>query len=269
VTEVLSTTLPRQVRSRSATASWPRGLVLPIVLLLGWIYGVHHGWLSGPLAVLPERIALAPFDDPAARELWFAIAASMLRYAGGVGIGVIAGLAFGIAMGLSPLVERAGGGSFHALRQITLFAWIPLLTAWFGNGEASKIVYIALSAFFPIALNTANGLRDVPLAYREVARVLGLSRRQKIRRVLLPAAMPALLIGVEIALISAWIGTVGAEYAIGNGRGIGTFVAEGREQFRMDIVIVGVGALALAGYLATRLCRKLLFRALTRAAGVS
>jgi sulfonate transport system permease protein len=155
------------------------------------------------------------------------------------------------------------------LRQITLFAWIPLLTAWFGNGEASKIVYIALSAFFPVALNTTTGLRNVSITYREVARVLGLSRHQEIRRVLIPAALPAITIGIEIALISGWIGTVGAEYAIGNGRGIGTFVSEGREQFRMDIVIIGVTALAAAGYLATRLCRWLSSLVLARASGLT
>jgi sulfonate transport system permease protein len=230
---------------------------------------MHVGWLSGPLAIQPERILLAPFDDDAGREIWLSIGASVLRYAVGTGIGILLGLALGAAMGLSSTAERAGGGSFHALRQITLFAWIPLLTAWFGNGEASKIVYIALSAFFPVALNATTGLRDVPTSYREVARVLGLSRRQEIRRVLFPAALPAITIGVEIALISAWIGTVGAEYAIGNGRGIGTFVSEGREQFRMDIVIIGVLSLAATGYLATRLCRRLSTLALQRASGLT
>lgn len=263
-----SDTLPDQP-SRVAASTWPRGLVLPIALMFGWAFAVHVAWFSGPLAIQPERILLAPFDDSAGREIWLSIGASVLRYAVGTGIGITLGLALGAAMGLSSTVERAGGGSFHALRQITLFAWIPLLTAWFGNGEASKIVYIALSAFFPVALNATTGLRNVPISYREVARVLGLSRRQEIRRVLFPAALPAITIGVEIALISAWIGTVGAEYAIGNGRGIGTFVSEGREQFRMDIVIIGVIALAATGYLATRLCRRLSSLALQRASGLT
>ena len=263
-------TLSEALRAaRGGAVPWSRGLVLPFALALVWVWSVHVGWLSGPLAIQPERILLAPFDDAAGREIWRAIAASVLRYAGGAGIGIVLGLALGTAMGLSSTVERASGGSFHALRQITLFAWIPLLTAWFGNGEASKIVYIALSAFFPVALNTATGLRNVPTSYREVSRVLSLSRRQEIRRVLLPAALPAITIGIEIALISAWIGTVGAEYAIGNGRGIGTFVSEGREQFRMDIVIIGVIALAATGYLATRVCRRLSSLALMRASGLT
>ncbi len=267
MSDVLSSKVLPEKTARTGASTWPRGLVLPVAIALGWTWSVHVGWLSGPLAIQPERILLAPFDDAAGREVWYSVAASVLRYVGGAGIGIVLGLALGAAMGLSSTVERASAGSFHALRQITLFAWIPLLTAWFGNGEASKIVYIALSAFFPVALSTTTGLRNVPISHREVSRVLGLSRQQEIRRVLLPAALPAITIGVEIALISAWIGTVGAEYAIGNGRGIGTFVSEGREQFRMDIVIIGVIALAATGYLATRLCRWLSSLALQCASG--
>lgn len=265
MSQPVASALPRQANRPTR----PRGLVLPIALVLGWAWSVHVGWVSGPLAIHPERLLLAPFGDAAGREIWWAIGASLLRYITGISIGIAAGLAFGIGMGLSTTAERAGGSTFHALRQITLFAWIPLLTAWFGNGEASKIVYIALSAFFPVALNTTTGLRNVPITYREVSRVLGLSRRQEIRRVLIPAALQAITIGIEIALISGWIGTVGAEYAIGNGRGMGTFVSEGREQFRMDIVIIGVTALAAAGYLATRLCRRLSSLALARASGLT
>jgi ABC-type Fe3+ transport system substrate-binding protein len=106
----------------------------------------------------------------------------------------------------------------------------------------AKLVFIALSAFFPMALNTQQGVRDVPVAYREVGLVLRLSRWRMLTRVVLPGALPAIFIGIEIALINAWIGTVGAEYSMGMGRGIGTFLAEGREQFRMDIVLLGVVA---------------------------
>jgi len=158
--------------------------------------------------------------------------------------------------------ERALAPSFNALRQITLFAWIPLLTAWFGNGDSAKIVYIALSAFFPTALNTQEGLRSIPAHSRELARVLRFSHWQQVKLLLLPGAMPSIFIGIQIALISAWIGTVGAEYAMGVGRGIGTFMSGGREQFRMDVVLLGVLVLALVGYgvnvICTRVFRRLL-----------
>jgi sulfonate transport system permease protein len=87
-----------------------------------------------------------------------------------------------------------------------------------------------------------------------------LSQADRIRRLFLPGALPAMLIGLQLALIYAWIGTVGSEYAIGEGQGIGTFIAAGREQFRMDIVIAGVLAMALVGYLANVLLRRTLSR---------
>jgi sulfonate transport system permease protein len=236
-------------RNISASIQSPilRGLVIPALLVIAWILFAHlHG---NSLVIVPlERILAAPFADDAGRNLWPSLAASVMRFTSGFALGVGAGMLVGLTLGMSQTADRAVAPSINALRQIALFAWIPLLTAWFGNGDVAKIIYISLSAFFPAALNTQNGLRAVSLQHLEVARVLRLSHRQRITRLLLPAALPSIFIGVQIALIGAWLGTVGAEYAMGNGQGIGTFIAQGREQFRMDIVAVGVFALALVGY---------------------
>ena len=227
-------------------AVW-RGLAVPALLVFGWIAFTHlHG--SSQLVVPLGQILSAPFTDEAGRNLWASLAASIARFSAGFVIGAGAGTLVGLALGMSQTADRAVSPFITALRQIALFAWIPLLTAWFGNGESAKIIYIAMSAFFPAALNTQNGLRAISLQHIEVARVLRLTRRQRITRLLLPGALPSIFIGVQIALIGAWLGTVGAEYAMGNGQGIGTFIAQGREQFRMDIVAVGVIALALVGY---------------------
>jgi sulfonate transport system permease protein len=232
-----------------------RGLVIPCGLLAAWAVVSHAGWVNPHLLVPPDRVLLAPFVNEEAANLWSALGASLLRMVVGFAAGTVLGGTLGILMGLSRTANRIVGPSFTAIRQITLFAWIPLLTAWFGNGETAKFVFIALAALFPMALNTQQGVRNVPVAFREVARVLRLSRLRTLTRVLLPSALPSLFIGLEIALINAWIGTVGAEYAMGFGRGIGTFLAAGREQFRMDIVILGVLALALVGYLMNALAR--------------
>ena len=225
-----------------------RGAVVPLGLLAAWAAVAHSGLVNSHLLVPVETVALVPFTDVHGRNLWPGLAASLARMLGGFAIGAAAGLLLGLAMGLSRTVERMFGPSFHAVRQIALYAWIPLLTAWFGNGETAKVVFIALSAFFPIVLNTHEGLSSVPAQYREVARVLTLSRPQLVRRVLLPGALPSIFIGVQLGLIYAWLATVGAEYAMGLGLGVGTLLSEGREHFRMDIVIVGVLTLALVGY---------------------
>jgi sulfonate transport system permease protein len=229
-----------------------RGLVVPALFIAAWFVLSHSGWVDNRLLVAPERALAVPFDDPNGRMLWPALAASVCRMLAGFAIGASLGVVLGFVMGLSSFGDRLFGLSFNAVRQITLFAWIPLLTAWFGNGETAKLVFIALSAFFPMALNTLQGLRDLPQHYRELAAVLRLSRRTRFLRVLLPASLPALAVGIELALIGAWIGTVGAEYAMGFGRGLGIYLSEGREQFRMDIVIVGALTLAAVGYALNR-----------------
>ncbi|MDB5408192.1 MAG: putative alkanesulfonate transport protein superfamily, inner rane component [Rhodospirillales bacterium] len=255
VDQTVSEALAKPAAAAGPGRDFWRGIAVPAALVVIWSAASHLGLVDSRLLVPPERVALVPFLDADGRELWLGITASVLRMLAGFTIGILAGGALGLLMGVSRFAERGIAPSFTAVRQITLFAWIPLLTAWFGNGEAAKIVFIALSAGFPMALNTHQGLRDIPIAFVEVARVLRLSRRRLLTQVLVPSALPAIAIGIEIALINAWIGTVGAEYAMGLGRGVGAFLAEGREQFRMDIVIVGVLTLALVGFVLNTLLR--------------
>jgi sulfonate transport system permease protein len=242
-------------RAAPQSRKWWRGLVLPAVLAAGWSVIAHLPSFHSQLLVPLDTILLAPFVDESGRQIWLGLAESLARFAAGFAVGAIGGVTFGLVIGASGTADRVAGPSFHALRQIALFAWIPLLSAWFGNGEGAKIVYVALSAFFPAALNTHDGLRTIPIQYLELAKVMGFSQRQRVRRLLLPGALPSIFIGIQIALITAWIGTVGAEYVLGVGQGLGTFIAEARGQFRMDLVLLGVLALALVGFVINAACR--------------
>jgi sulfonate transport system permease protein len=244
-------------RALSLTPSAWRGAVLPLALLAGWVLAVDSGWFTSPLLVPLAQVVTAPFTDPDGREIWGAIGWSLLRVTAGVGIGASIGIALGIGLSLWHPAQRAVSPTIHGLRQIALFAWIPLLTSWFGNGEVAKIVFISLSACFPAFLNTEQGVRTISPALREVADLVRLSPWQTVTRLVLPGAAPAIFIGLEIALLTAWIGTVGAEYAIGVGGGIGSFLVAAREGFRMDLVLVGVIALAAIGYAFSRLARGL------------
>ena len=237
---------------QSSGRSWHlrgwRGAVVPLSLLALWVAIVDTGLVSSSLLVPLHKILVAPFLDADGQLIWPALGMSLLRVAAGFAIGTTLGITLGLALGLSRPAQTAVSPTIHTLRQITMFAWIPLLTAWFGNGEGAKIFFISMSAFFPTFLNTEQGLRTVPLIYREVATALRLPLRVRITKLMLPAALPSILIGVEIALLTAWIGTVGAEYAIGSGRGVGSYLSAARELFRMDLVLVGVVVLALVGY---------------------
>lgn len=232
-----------------------RGLAAPLLLMGTWLLLVDTGFLQSPLLVPLLQVLTAPFADPDGRELWASVGASLLRVATGFSIGAVAGVTLGISLGISRPLRQAVAPTVHTLRQVALFAWIPLLTSWFGNGEVAKIVFISLSAFFPCFLNTEQGVRGIPASLHEAASTLRLPPWQRITKLILPGALPSILIGVEIALLTAWIGTVGSEYAIGIGRGIGAFLVAARESFRMDLVLVGVGALALIGYGFSRLSR--------------
>jgi sulfonate transport system permease protein len=241
--------------ARGRRAVW-RGLAVPAALIVLWTIAARLPENHSQLLVPLDTILAAPFVDESGREIWLRLVQSVARFAGGCSIGAIAGVAFGLLIGTSRGADRAVGPSFHALRQITLFAWIPLLSAWFGNGEGAKIVFIALSAFFPAALNTHEGLRTIPIQYFELAKAMNFSRRQRVLRLLLPGALPSIFVGIQIAVISGWIGTVGAEYVLGVGRGLGIFIAEARGQFRMDLVLLGVLTLALVGFVINVSCRR-------------
>ncbi len=226
-----------------------KGLALPAGLVTLWGLAGAAGFLQGPMAVTPLDLLRVPFADPNGRELWAGLGASLLRLIAGGVIGGAAGLALGLGLGLVRPLAAALSPTINAFRQVALFAWIPLLSLWFGNSESAKIIFIALATFFPMVFATEQGLRNVPIRLREVVQVLNLPRRRQITALYLPAALPSIAIGVQIAALSSWIGTVGAEYAIGNGRGLGSYIANARDQFRMDITLVGVVALAVVGVL--------------------
>ena len=128
-----------------------------------------------------------------------------------------------------------------------------------GNGESMKITLISLGAFFPMALGAQAGCQNVPQAWREVGQALELSRWTTLRTIVLPAAGPSILAGMELSLNVAWLGTFGAEYLIGTGYingmgdGLGAYLAAAREYARMDQVLLGVLFLGLVGVTLDRL----------------
>ena len=156
---------------------------------------------------------------------------------------------FGALLGGSRWFDRLIGPSFHTLKQISLFAWIPMLSMWFGLGDAAKIAFIAMAAFFPVVLNTFEGIRSVPREFIEVARVYEFSTWQLLRRVVAPAAAPSIFTGIHLSLIYTWLATLGAEYLLASGKGIGNTLIDGREHFWMDLVLFGVVVIGLVGFI--------------------
>lgn len=225
-----------------------RGWVLPVLLVVVWWAAVRFGWSQSPLLVPVEKVVATGWEQISSGKVFAALGASLKRDLIGFAIGSSAGLAVGALLGLSRLAEKLIGPSFHTLKQISLFAWIPLLSVWFGLGDAAKVAFLSLAAFFPVVLNTFEGIRSVPAELIEVARVLRFTRWQLLRKVILPAAAPSIFAGIHLALIYAWLATLGAEYLLVSGEGIGNLLIDGREHFWMDLVLFGVLVVGLVGF---------------------
>lgn len=225
-----------------------RGWVLPLLMLFVWWWVVAQGWASSAILVSPVAVWDRALQQITSGELWASLSASLWRNARGLAIGGSAGLAFGVLLGWSCWASRLVGPSFHTLKQISLFAWIPMLSMWFGLGDGAKVAFIAMAAFFPMVLNTVEGLQGVPREYVEVGRVHGFGTWQMLTRVVAPAAAPSIFAGVQLALIYSWLATLGAEYLMSSGTGIGNTLIDGREHFWMDLVLFGVVVIGLVGY---------------------
>ena len=233
-----------------------RGAVLPVVAIaLWWAVSAAHLVKSG-LLVSPADVLRAAHEQIESGALVRALSASLAREACGFVIGATAGFLLGGALGLSRIATRIVGPSFDTFKQISLFAWIPLISVWFGLGDVAKVVFLSLAALLPVAAHTCDGIHAVPRKYVELAHALRYSRLQLIRYVLLPAALPSIFTGLYLALIYSWLATLGAEYLLVAGSGIGNLLIDGSEQFRMDLVLVGIVVVGATGWALNALARR-------------
>ena len=233
-----------------------RGAALPLAAIaLWWAISASHVVKSG-LLVSPGDVIRTAYEQIESGALVRALSASLAREACGFAIGATAGFLLGGALGLSRIAARVVGPSFDTFKQISLFAWIPLISVWFGLGDAAKVVFLSLAALLPVAAHTCDGIHAVPRKYVELAQALRYSRLQLIRYVLLPAALPSIFTGLYLALIYSWLATLGAEYLLVAGSGIGNLLIDGSEQFRMDLVLFGIVVVGATGWALNALARR-------------
>ncbi|MQQ32890.1 ABC transporter permease subunit [Pseudomonas sp. SZ57] len=232
-----------------------KGLVVPAVIIVLLEIIVRIGWLPAYQMPAPSEIVLT-LRDLADGALWKHISASLLRVLSGFAIGASLALVFAAWVGLSREAEAYLEPTFAGLRSIPSLAWVPLLLLWLGIGETSKIVLIAIGAFFPVYLNGVAAIRGIDRKLVEVGQMYGLSRYRLTRRILLPAALPGLFTGLRSGMSLSWMFLVAAEL-IAATKGLGYLLSDGRETSRPDIVLAAIIVLATLGKLSDGLLASL------------
>lgn len=238
------------------------GSIIPVVTIAVWQLLGSIGLVSPEFLPTPLSIAKAFFELTISGELAHHLGVSMGRAGIGFLIGALFGLTLGVLTGLFRSVEYLLDPSLQILRLVPHLAIAPLIILWFGFGEESKVVIIMSGSFFPLYINTFLGIRDVDLKLLEVGRVLGFSHYQRLHRLILPAALPNILLGFRLSLAVAWIGLVVAEL-IGSQSGVGFLINEAKQNSNTAVIFVGIIIFAVVGKLIDSfvrvLERKLLF----------
>ncbi|MBB4919665.1 ABC transporter permease [Streptosporangium saharense] len=245
--------------SRSFTA-WQR-LLSPLAVVAVWQAAGSAGLLPERLLASPARIVSTAADLVGTGVLPEAIAVSLQRAALGFLLGALAGIGLALVAGLSRAGENALDPLLQMLRALPLFGLIPLFILWFGIGEVPKIGLVALGVLFPLYLNTFSGIRGVDGGLAELARVLRLSRTALVAHIVLPGALPQVLVGLRQSLGVAWLALIVAEQ-INADAGLGYMINDAREFLRTDVIVVGLIVYAILGLLTDALVRLLERRAL-------
>lgn len=223
--------------------------VSPVVVLLLWELGSRVGFIPPRVLAAPSAVAGTLWGLTISGELPYNLLVSFGRVIAGLALGLTLGIVLALAAGLSRAGEAAIDPLVQIKRTVPTLALTPLFIIWFGIGEEPKILLIALATLFPVYLNLFNGIRGVDVRLIEAARTFGLSRTEIITNVVLPGAMPSLLLGLRYALGVGVLILVVAEQ-INATAGLGALINHARDFMQTDVIVVCImvyAALGLAG----------------------
>lgn len=228
---------------------WP---LLAFALFLGvWYFAVR--WSESKIFPSPLDVEKGIAELAHKGLLLGYIGDSLRRVAIGFGAAMCLGIPLGLTLGWYPAASQVVNPVIQMLRPISPIAWIPLSIVWFGVGDAAAIYLIFLGAFFPIVVASMNGVRNVPSMFRRAGRNFGLVPMQLLAKVVFPAALPQIIVGLRIALGIAWLVVVAAEM-IAVDSGLGYLVIDARNSGkRYDLVVAAMLMIGIIG-LALDLC---------------
>lgn len=232
------------------------GWLIPILILVIWQVSAQAGWLQSRVLPAPWDVIKAFYTLGSSGELWLHVKVSAGRALLGLLIGGGLGLILGLLNGSSRLAATLLDTTLQMIRNIPALALIPLVILWFGIDETAKLFLVAVGVFFPMYINTFHGIRSVDPQLIEMGKNYGLSRWQLYRHVILPGALPSILVGLRFSLGLVWVLLIVAE-TISAQSGIGYMTMNAREFLQTDIVLVGILLYAFLGKLADILAQLL------------
>jgi sulfonate transport system permease protein len=227
------------------------GLVLPLLVLALWQTAASLKWVPAVFLPEPAKVVTAFWSMATRQHLAGDVVASVSVVGQAFIYGSLAGLALGILAGLFRRVELFFGPFFDAIRNIPGIAWLPLIVLWLGIGAPAKILVIGKSVFFPVFLNTLQGIRNVDRGYAELGQVLTLTRWQMVRKIILPAATPNIMVSLRYSASLAWALVVVAEGLSGL-QGLGFLIFRAQSLLLTDQLLVAMIIIGLIGFLIDR-----------------
>lgn len=224
-----------------------KGLFIPAVLLLLWLGVAKLRLISFYIIPPPEQVLATALGLLANGTLFKHLSTSFYRVMAGFGISFLFAFPLAVLLGMNRRLAPYINPPVEFVRHIPPLACIPMLILWFGIGEASKLAVIIMAAFFPIFLNTLNGISQCDSKLLEVGDAFGLSGREKFCRIIFPASLPAIIVGMRLGLGYSWRALIGAELVAASA-GIGYMILDAEQISRSDIVIIGILTIGLVGY---------------------
>jgi sulfonate transport system permease protein len=231
------------------------------VILVAWQLLSDAGAIPEQKMASPLQVLGTARDLVADGTLGRETLVSVQRVVIGFAIGALIGLVLAVVAGLNRIGEDAVDPPMQMLRTLPHFGLIPLFIVWMGIGEAPKVALIALGVAFPLYLNTYAGIRSIDRKFLEAARTLHLNRRERLRHVVVPGAVPQALVGLRQSLGVAWLSLIVAE-TISASSGLGYMINHAREFLQTDVIVVGLAVYSLLGLLTDSVVRFLERRAL-------
>ncbi|MFT4021818.1 MAG: ABC transporter permease [Acinetobacter sp.] len=221
--------------------------LIPLVIFLFWFWSTQTGVLDKNVLSHPRDVLTAILHGISDGSITSALLQSLYRAFLGLIIGGSLGVIIGLILGLHPRLSHIFSPTLNTLRLIAIFAWIPLITAWFGLGDLAKIIFISIATFFPIFVATLQGTFQVPKNLIEAAQSLKLTYWQRLVKLVIPSIVPTIFSGFRLSLLYAWMASFGVEYLMGSGSGIGIYMITAQQNFDIDQVLAATFFVAILG----------------------